>query len=111
MCLQYMPRNDSGYVDCYVLRSGQEYWVNRIQTASPIGFPGVFAGAVNQVPSVIVCVTSNYPDATHVRFKPQKGTFFVYGLGLTDQQRDVYANTGLHSDMITGARLRYQMMR
>ena len=57
---------------------------------------------MNQVASVTVCVTSNFPDATHIRVKPQKGTFFLYGLGFTDQQRDVYANTGLHSDCITG---------
>ena len=76
--MQFMPRQDSGYCDAYlILNDGNAMWVNRIQLGAEMnnGPPGLFAGGTNQVPSVIVCVTSNFPNATHIQFRPQKGIF------------------------------------
>ena len=64
--------------------------------------PGIYGGGVNQVPLLTVCVTSGFPDATHIQFRGVKGTIFIYGLGFSDQQRDTVANTGVHSDCIVG---------
>ena len=67
------------------------------------GPPAVFAGGVSQAALMTVRVTSGYPDATHIEFRGQKGTLCLYGLGFSDQRRDIYTATAMHADCVNGS--------
>ena len=101
--LQYMPRSDSGYMDCYVeFPDGAEPFVNRIQmgwvgvTSPAYAFTGGYQSALSTV-----CVCTGYTTATKIIFKPMRGTCMLMGLGFKTEERDI-AHAFVHSDNITG---------
>ena len=102
--LMYMPRGDSGYIDCVLeFIDGQKLLVNRINTgATASSYGSINHGAGIQGPMHVVCVCSGFPNATKIWFYPQRGSFLFMGLAWTSENRDTHSGSWCHSDNIMG---------
>ena len=90
-------------MDCFVeLADGQQLFVNRITTGSTYPYQGVSSGGNTQQPMTCVCVCSGFEEAVKIWFKPQKGSFFIIGLGWKTEDRDISYGHTIHSDNIIG---------
>ena len=69
---------------------GQELFVDRITTGRTSSHPHVGSGNTLQVPMSIVCMASGWDTAVKIWFKPQKGTFALFGIGWKTEDRDIY---------------------
>ena len=100
--LQYMPRTDSGHMDCFVeFPDGAELFVNRIQMGTTVGGTAYAYTGGYQACMSIVCVCTGYTTATKAIFRPMRRTCMLMGLGFKTEDRDI-AHAMVHSDNITG---------
>ena len=100
--LQYMPRSDSGYMECHVeFPDGNELFVNRIHMGSTTNYPSYATTGGIQAAMSVVCVCTGYTTAEKIIFRPMRGTAMLMGLGFKTEDRDI-ANAFVHSDNITG---------
>ena len=80
--LQYMPRSDSGYMDCFVeFPDGAELFVNRIQMGTSASGTAYAYNGGYQAPMSTICVCTGFTTAQKIIFRPMRGTCMLMGLG------------------------------
>ena len=78
-----MLRSDSGYCDVYAeYPNGSELFTSRVNCGAGTHTTANHGSGATLTTSDIVpiCVCSGYAGATKIRFRLQKGTFFLMGL-------------------------------